>query len=136
MNSIVISGRLTKDVELRYTSTTNKEVAGFTVAVNRRFDKDKADFINCTAWGKTADVISKFFSKGKMITVHGELRIDAYDKEDGTRAYKTYINVDNFSFCGDSNGGNNTSSNTGNNTNKNDDEGFYPIDDSEEELPF
>ena len=74
LNHIVILGRLVKDPELRYTQS-NTPVASFTVAVDRDFGEDKqTDFIDCTAWRKTGEFVSKHFQKGSMIVVSGRLQ--------------------------------------------------------------
>ena len=78
MNICVFSGRLTKDIELRYTSS-QKPFALFTLAVNR--DKEKTDFINCTAWDKTAELLNRYCGKGSMILVDGRLQVEPYEKD-------------------------------------------------------
>ena len=100
MNKIIISGRLTKDVELRYTTTNNTPVATINVAVDRKLE-DKADFFNCVAYGKTAEFLNKHFSKGKMIIVTGHLQTRSYDDKDGKRVYVTEIIVEEVDFAGD-----------------------------------
>ncbi len=73
MNKVVLLGRLTKDVDVRYTQATNIMVASFSLAVNRRFVKEgeerQADFINIVAWNKTAEFCSKSFKKGEQVAV-------------------------------------------------------------------
>lgn len=105
MNLIVLKGRLTADPELRSVGAKQTPKCDFTIAVNRRFEKDKADFINCEAWGNTAEFISKYFSKGKEISFTGELHIDQYEK-DGEKRYATKVKVkDDVEFCGSKNDG-------------------------------
>ena len=135
MNSAQIVGNLTKDIDLKYTSGTNaKAFTRFTVAVQRRFKnaegKYDADFINCTAWGGTAEFISKYFHKGSRIGITGEIRTGSYEK-DGQRIYTTDINVNTAEFVGGkSDGGNVNKNNTDSNT-------FMAIPDGiDEELPF
>ena len=103
MNKIILKGRLTADPELRKTQN-DISVCNFTVAVNRRFDREKTDFINCEAWRQTAEFIAKYFSKGKEIALIGELHIDKYDKDGETR-YSTRVAVDEVEFCGGRNDG-------------------------------
>ena len=98
MNKIILKGRLTSTPELKRTPN-DIPVTKFTVAVNRRFDREKTDFINCEAWRNTAEFISKFFSKGKEILVIGELHIDKREK-DGENIYYTMVVVDEAEFCG------------------------------------
>ena len=98
MNKVFLKGRLTNDPELRQTPN-GVFVSKFTIAVNRRFDREKTDFINCEAWRNTAEFISKFFCKGKEIAVVGELHIDKSEK-DGKTNYFTNVVVDEAEFCG------------------------------------
>ena len=95
MNKIVLIGRITKDLEL---STTNsgKSVCEFSLAVNR--DKEHADFINIQTWNASAENIVKYQGKGSLISVLGELRVDTYTKQDGTKAYKTYVLANNIEY--------------------------------------
>lgn len=101
MNNVILLGRLTKDVDLRYaTSKPDLAIAAFCVAVNRKpiGNETKTDFFNCTAFGKTAENISKFFSKGNRILVRGEVNIDEYDDKDGHKQRATKIVVSDFDF--------------------------------------
>lgn len=100
MNRIILIGRTTKETELKQT-TNGKSVVSFTLAVNRRFAKDKADFIPCVAWDKTAEFIGKYVGKGQMIAVAGELQLRDYtDKNDQKRTVAEVI-VDEVQFAGD-----------------------------------
>lgn len=107
MNKVILLGRLTKDVELR-TTPSGVSVCSFSVAVNRRFAKDgqrDADFINCVAWRNTAEFISKYFSKGRMIGIVGSLTTGRYEK-DGQTHYTTDVTVDEAYFADSKNSGN------------------------------
>ena len=103
MNKIILVGRLTRDPELRSTST-GLSTANFTVAVNRNFkNKDgqyDADFIPCVAFRNTADFVSKFFKKGSMIGLEGRIQTGSYDAQDGTKRYVTEVVVENVEFVG------------------------------------
>ena len=101
MNISIIMGRITKDLELRQT-TSGTSVLRFTVAVDR-YSKDKendTDFISCIAFGKNAEFIDKWFSKGQMIALEGSIKTGSYEK-DGRKIYTTDIIVNHASFCGD-----------------------------------
>lgn len=101
MNVSIIMGRITKDLELRQT-TSGTSVLRFTVAVDR-YSKDKendTDFISCIAFGKNAEFIDKWFSKGQMIALEGSIKTGSYEK-DGRKIYTTDIIVNHASFCGD-----------------------------------
>ena len=101
MNKLVITGRLTSDPEVKAIGENNM-VAKFTVAVNRNYkDKDgnrPADFIPCEAFGKTAEFISNYVTKGRLVEVDGEMRVDQYQNEEGenrtfTKCHVNSINV-------------------------------------------
>ena len=98
MNKIILKGRLTNNPDLKQTPN-GVSVAKFTIAVNRRFDREKTDFINCEAWRNTAEFISNYFTKGKEIAVVGELHIDKTEGNGITR-YFTNVVVDEAEFCG------------------------------------
>lgn len=98
MNKVLLKGRLTANPEMKKT-TSDISVCNFTIAVNRRFDREKTDFVNCEAWRQTAEFITKYFTKGKEIVVCGELHLDKYDKDGETR-YSTKVSVDEVEFCG------------------------------------
>lgn len=98
MNKVILKGRLTANPEIRNTQG-GTTVCNFTVAVNRKFNRDVTDFINCEAWRQTAEFVSKYFSKGKEIALSGELHIDKYEKDGETR-YSTKVSVDEVEFCG------------------------------------
>lgn len=97
LNHISICGRLTKDVELRHT-TNGKAVASFTLAVDRDFDKT-TDFINCVAWEKTAEFVSKYFSKGKLAIVAGRLQMREYTDRDGNKRTAAEVVASNVYFA-------------------------------------
>ena len=97
MNQINISGRLTKDAELRYTNS-NIPVASFTLAVDRPFKRDETDFINCVAWKNTGENIHKYFHKGDYVIVQGSLQIRTYEDNDQKKHYVTEVVVDRFDF--------------------------------------
>lgn len=107
LNHIVIQGRLVKDPELRYTQS-NTPVASFTVAVDRDFGEDKqTDFIDCTAWRKTGEFVSKHFQKGSMIVVSGRLQSRKWEDKDGNKRMSWEINAENVYFGGDKKAENN-----------------------------
>lgn len=121
MNNVSLMGRLTRDVDLRMT-TSNLAVGRFNVAVDRKLSKDKrqeaeknnqptADFIGCIAFGKTAENIATYFRKGQRIAVSGHIQTGSYEK-DGQRIYTTDVVVDSFDFV-ESNSSSNTNNNQG-----------------------
>ena len=101
MNTITLLGRLTKNPEARYTST-GKAVTLFTLAVNRPYTnadgQREADFINCQAWGKTAEVIGNHVSKGDRLLAEGRLQIRSYTDKEGVKRYATEVVVNRVEF--------------------------------------
>lgn len=100
LNKVIIMGRLTRDPEFRQT-TSGIPVCRITVAVDRPYRKDQekqADFINVTCWRNTAEFVSRYFSKGKMIIVEGALRNNDYTDNNGVKHYSMEVQADNVSF--------------------------------------
>ena len=116
MNKVVLIGRLTRDPEIRTTASGNSSTS-FTLAVSRNFTNQSgerdADFINCVAWRRLAETISKYCTKGSQIAVEGRIQTRSYDAQDGTKRYVTEVIVDNMEFVGAKNG--NANINSGNN---------------------
>ena len=108
MNKIILIGRLTKDPEVRSTST-GITTANFTVAAQRPFKnkngEQEADFLPCVAFRNSADFISKYFKKGSMICVEGRVQTRNYDAQDGSKRYVTEVVVENVEFVGGKNDG-------------------------------
>ena len=99
MNKILLQGRLTKDPEIRLTSKNDK-VARFTIAVDRDFNREETDFINCVAFKATAAFIESYFTKGDMILVAGRLHMQKYTAKDGSNRTAAEVLTDNVWFCG------------------------------------
>ena len=101
INSIVLVGRTTKNIELKQNKNGTNYVQ-FTLAVNRPFKDEQgqqqADFIQCVAWNKTAETIAKYVPKGTMIGVEGRLQVRTYDNEAGVRQYISEVLVNKFTF--------------------------------------
>lgn len=88
MNRVVLIGRLVRDPELKYTPGTGTAVATFSIAVDRRFSKNgqkEADFIRIVAWGKTAELVAQYMSKGRKIGVSGRIQTNSYETKDGEK---------------------------------------------------
>ena len=103
MNVVVLMGRLTRDPEVRYTQGENPRcVARYTLAVNRRFKRDgepEADFINCVAFGKTAEFLERFGRKGTKFVLEGRIQTGSYTNKDGQRVYTTDVVAENVEFA-------------------------------------
>ena len=100
MNKVLLTGRLTRDPEVRYSGET--AIVRFTLAVNRKFVRDnsdqKADFINCIAFGKTGEFVEKYFSKGKKADLSGRIQTGSYTNKDGNKVYTTDVVVEDIEF--------------------------------------
>lgn len=98
LNKVTIMGRFTKEPDIRYTQS-GTPVASFTLAVDRDFSKDKeVDFINCSAWQKTAEFIQKYFHKGNMAIVAGRLQVRNYEDKEGNKRQSTEVVAENVYF--------------------------------------
>lgn len=131
MNRAIITGRFTKDPEVRYAQNDKATaIARFTLAVNRKFKQEgqqDADFISCIAFGKNAEFVEKYFKKGMKAEVSGRIQTGSYKNKDGQTVYTTDIAVDEIDF-GES---------KQNSTESKSSDGFMSIPDGiEEELPF
>ncbi len=106
MNKVILIGRLTKDPEMRTTSS-GISVATFTLAVNRPFTDQsgerQADFINCVVWRKPAETLCKYVKKGQELAVEGSMQTRSYDHQDGSKRYVTEVICDRFDFIGGGN---------------------------------
>ncbi|QPG02583.1 single-stranded DNA-binding protein [Latilactobacillus sakei] len=101
INRVILIGRLTKDPELKYTSS-GAAVGSFNLAVNRQFTNAngdrEADFINCVIWRKSAENFANFTHKGSLVGIDGRLQTRNYENNQGQRIYVTEVVVDNFSL--------------------------------------
>ena len=114
INSVTLVGRLTKDIELRKTSS-NTSVCNFTVAVDRRFQSQQqggqsADFISCIAWRQSADFLAQYASKGTIVGVEGRIQTRSYDGQNG-KVYVTEVVADSVQIISSRNGANTTANN-------------------------
>ena len=101
MNKVVLVGRLTKDPELKFAQGTGTAVTTFTIAVNRRFKREgqpDADFIPVVVFGKQAENTANYMSKGKLLSVSGNIQTKNYEAKDGTRRYVTEVIADEVDF--------------------------------------
>lgn len=100
MNRVVITGNLTRDPELRQTQN-GTTICEFSVAINERSkDKDKAVFITCKAFNRSAETIDKYFSKGKPILVEGKLDFETWQNKDGKTSSRVSVICERFEFIG------------------------------------
>lgn len=102
MNKVQLMGRLTRDPEVRYTTTNNTAVVQFSLAVKRRFAKEgeqQADFINIIGWGKLAEFCGKYFNKGQQVVVCGRISTRNYDDKEGKKVYVTEVTAEDVYFA-------------------------------------
>ena len=100
MNKCFITGRIANNLELRSTST-GKSICEFRLATNRPTNRDGervADFINCRVWGKTAENLVKYQTKGNLIAVIGRMQVDRYEDKGGNTRYSNYVLVEDLEY--------------------------------------
>ena len=119
MNIAILMGRLTRDPELKYTSN-GKAYANFTLAVQKT--KDEAEFIDCTAWEKTAENIAEYFGKGNRILIQGRLSVNSYEQNGEKRKF-TRVLANTFEFIDSKNSGS-SQNNSRNRYDSDEDESF------------
>ena len=122
MNKVILIGRLTKDPELRR-STTGMAVCNFSVAVNRGFagqnNEPQTDFINCVCFDKQAENLSRYMTKGRLISVDGRIQTRNYDNQEGKRVYVTEVVATNIQYLESKNATQGTTTNYSNNNSYN-----------------
>lgn len=146
MNKVVLMGRLTRDPEVRYTNSAEPTtIARYTLAVNRRFtnrnegnNEQTADFINCVAFGRSAEFAEKYFTKGMQILITGRIQTGSYTNREGKKVYTTDIVVEEQEFTESKNAtGNNNTQQQENDGYTDAGDGFMNIPEGiDEELPF
>ena len=100
MNKYIGIGRITKDIELR-TTNNNKSVAQFTIAINEGYgEEQRTNYIDCTVWGKQAENMSKYCSKGSLIAIEGRLQTGSYEDKEGTKRKTTKVVAESIQFLG------------------------------------
>lgn len=97
LNKVILIGRLTRDPELRYTPN-GTPVASFTVAVNRKFKREEADFIPIVVWNKLAEHCATYLGKGRLVAVEGRLQVRNYDTQDGQKRWVTEVICEDIRF--------------------------------------
>lgn len=101
MNKVILIGRLTKDVEMRYSANNDTTIARYTLAVNRPFKREgepEADFLPCVAFNKTAEFAEKYLAKGIRVAIEGRIQTGSYTNGEGKKVYVTEIVVERQEF--------------------------------------
>ena len=147
MNKVILMGRLTREPDVRYSTTGAEQlaIARYTLAIDRRYQKDSqnnADFIRCVTFGKSAEFAEKYFHQGTKIVVEGRIQTGSYTNKDGQRVYTTDVVAENVEFAESKNasgGGDNSGFNPSDRPSPSSaaGDGFMNIPDGiDEELPF
>lgn len=126
MNNVILMGRLTRDPELKY-SQAGKAYCRFSLAVQRDFSKDEADFINCLAFGKTAETIAEWLGKGRRIALQGRIQTGSYQNSNGDTVYTTEVVADRFEFVDSAKSDTNKNQTYSNNDDVLDDNDDFPF---------
>ncbi len=104
LNRVILIGRLTKDPELRYTQN-GTAVATFTLAVDRKFKREEADFIPIVVWAKQAENCATYLNKGSQVAIEGRIQVRTYDNQEGQRRWVTEVVAEDVRFMGKPGGG-------------------------------
>lgn len=132
INKVILMGRLTRDPELRHTGK-GTPVTTFSIAIDNGYgDNKRTDFVNCLAWNKTAEFVTKYFTKGKMIVIaDGRISTRSWETQDGKRAYATEVIANEVNF-GETKSSQQTATQR---PMQDDDDDFTPLDE-DDDLPF
>ena len=125
MNKVILMGRLTKDPEVKYTQQ-NIAIAIYTIAVSRRFQQKgqpEVDVINCVTFGKSAEFAEKYLNQGKQILIVGRIQVRSWEDKNNQKQWSTEVIVEEHYF-------------TGSKVNKTEENGFYTVEESDDDLPF
>lgn len=125
MNKVILMGRLTKDPEVKYTQQ-NVAVARYSIAVARRFQQKgqpEVDFINCIAFGKSAEFAQKYLNKGKQIAITGRIQVRTWENENGQKQWSTEVIVEEQYFADSK-------------AKETEENGFDTVDENDDDLPF
>ena len=138
MNKVILMGNITRDPEIRYTQGEKSvAIARFSLAINRRFSRDgetNVDFFNCTAFGKQAEFVEKYFRQGSRMLLVGRVQNDNYTNKNGEKVYSVQIMADEIEFAERKQAGGNNNAEP---EQKQDDDDFMEIPENiESELPF
>lgn len=137
INKVILMGRLTRDPEMRHTNS-GTPVTTFSIAIDNGYgDNKRTDFVNCLAWNKTAEFVTKYFTKGKMIIVIGRITTRSWETQDGKRAYATEVVANEVNFGETKTSPQlNTPQTAAQPPMQYDDDDFTPLDEEDDDLPF
>ena len=137
INKVILMGRLTRDPEMRHTNS-GTPVTTFSIAIDNGYgENQRTDFVNCLAWNKTAEFVTKYFAKGKMIVIaDGRISTRSWETQDGKRAYATEVVAKEVSFGETKTSPQLNTPQTATQPPMQDDDDFIPLDEEDDDLPF
>ena len=118
VNKVFLMGNLTRDVQVKHTAN-NTAIANLSLAVNRRYRnnagemQEETTFVDCEAWGRTAETMGKYLSKGRPVFIEGRLRLDQWEDREGNKRSKLVVVIDTFTFVDSRGGGGNSGNSDG-----------------------
>ena len=105
-NKVMLMGNLTRDIELKVLPQGNQTVGNFAMAMNRKFktatgeEREEVTFVDCEVWGRTAEVMKQYLSKGRPVFIEGRLKLDQWEDKEGKKQSRLRVVVENFQFIG------------------------------------
>ena len=105
-NKVMLMGNLTRDIELKVLPQGNQTVGNFAMAMNRKFksasgeEREEVTFVDCEAWGRTAEIMKQYLSKGRPVFIEGRLKLDQWEDKEGKKQSRLRVVVENFQFIG------------------------------------
>ncbi len=106
LNKVMLMGNLTRDIELKVLPQGNQTVGNFGIAMNRKFkstsgeEREEVTFVDCEAWGRTAEIMKQYLSKGRPVFIEGRLKLDQWEDKEGKKQSRLRVVVENFQFIG------------------------------------
>ena len=119
LNKVMLMGNLTRDIEIKVLPQGNQSVGNFGIAMNRKFksasgeEREEVTFVDCEAWGRTAEIMKQYLSKGRPVFIEGRLKLDQWEDKEGKKQSRLRVVVENFQFIGAPAGGNGGGGNSG-----------------------
>ena len=105
-NKVMLMGNLTRDIELKVLPQGNQTVGNFGIAMNRKFksasgeEREEVTFVDCEAWGRTAEIMKQYLTKGRPVFIEGRLKLDQWEDKEGKKQSRLRVVVENFQFIG------------------------------------
>lgn len=105
-NKVMLMGNLTRDIEIKVLPQGNQSVGNFGIAMNRKFksasgeEREEVTFVDCEAWGRTAEIMKQYLSKGRPVFIEGRLKLDQWEDKEGKKQSRLRVVVENFQFIG------------------------------------